>query len=101
MESNQMQQAIRSFQDAIRLDPTMAGAHVNLGAIHNKLGRYVEAIKAAQDGLKLNPKSAAGHYQLAVAYLKSGQPQLARREHRLLEPLSPELAKELQLLLPK
>lgn len=66
-----------------------------------KLGRHADAIKAAQDGLKQNPKSAAGHYQLAVGYLKSGQAQRAKQEHRPLEPLNPQLAKDLQQLISK
>ena len=98
LESDQTQKARSSFQDAIRLEPTMAGAHVNLGAVYNKLGSHADAIKAAQAGLRINPKSAAGHYHLAVAYLKTGQIQRARAEQRLLEPLNPELAKELSQL---
>ena len=99
MESKQTNAAMGSYQEAIRLDPTLAGPHVNLAAVYNTMGRYADGLKAAQAGLKLNPKSAIGHYQLAIAYLKSGDLQRAEAQQRLLVGLNPELAKELQRLL--
>ena len=44
---------------------------------------------------------AATHYKLGVAYVRLGEWQLARREHRILKKLKPQLAERLHALIPK
>jgi Flp pilus assembly protein TadD len=59
--------AIRQFQETIRVDPRHAQAHNNLGIALAKQGQTDEAIRHFQEALRLNPDSAEARKNLAIA----------------------------------
>src|ERR1051325_1286375 len=69
--------AIYHFKEVIRLDPSRAGAHVNLGAVYNRLGQYDEALAALRRGIQLDTNRAEGYYNLALVYKHLGQLDMA------------------------
>ncbi len=64
----QMQEAIREFEAALRIDPDFVNAHYNLGVAFSKLpGHLPEAISEWRTALRINPNVASAHYNLGVA----------------------------------
>jgi Flp pilus assembly protein TadD len=69
---------IRHLQQAIALDPNLAAAHRNLGALHLQRGEYAAAEVALQQALRLEPDVAIAHYNLGMLYRSTGQQQRAQ-----------------------
>ena len=53
-------EAIKAYDEAIKLDPKYAMAWNNKGLALNSQGKYNEAIKAYDEAIKLDPKYAHG-----------------------------------------
>jgi tetratricopeptide (TPR) repeat protein len=58
------EEAIQAYQKAIELDPTSAGAHVNLGTIYFHLRRWEEAERQYRRALEADPQYALAHFNL-------------------------------------
>ena len=65
-------QAKAEFQTVVRLDPTNADAHANLGCALNAEGKWDEGIKELKIALQLNPNLAAAHCNMAVLLYDRG-----------------------------
>lgn len=91
--------AIRSYKQAIKLDPTLSKPHNNLGLAFAALGRVAEAVKEFKQAVQLKPDYAEAHYNLGVAYLQLGRKPEAEQQHRILLKLKPELAAKLEALI--
>ena len=81
-EKNQIDEAIRQFQEAIRLKPVFADAHNNLGAALGRQGQADEAIRQFQEAIRLNPENAEARNNLATALDHAGRPDEAIRQLR-------------------
>jgi tetratricopeptide (TPR) repeat protein len=74
MWTSRSDRAIAAFQEAIRLNPSFAAAHVLLGQMYLYRGRPEETIRLAEKGIRLSPSDprlyiwlpalAGAHYQL-------------------------------------
>ena len=64
----QIEAAIKAFQAAIRLKPTWAEAHNELGLRFLSLGKYDEAAAAFKEALRYKPEFADAHKNLGVVY---------------------------------
>lgn len=84
------EQAIESLQTALRLDPNLAAAHVNLAWLLNRLGRTAEAIPHFEKAVELNPRDARALDQLGAAYTSADRAADAERVLRKALTLSPE-----------
>jgi tetratricopeptide (TPR) repeat protein len=62
---------------AVKLEPSMPEAHLELGKLYADAGRMDEAMKELKSALHLSPKLDAAHYKLAQLYQRAGQSQLA------------------------
>ena len=65
-------EAIKCYDEAIRLDPKLAETWCNKGAALTNLGNYDEAIKACDEAIRLDPKSAIAWDVKGYCYLESG-----------------------------
>ena len=65
--------AIKSFNQTLRLDPSHFKAHNNLGVIFVELGQTEQAIHHWQMAVKINPDDLLSHYNLGDAFAKKGQ----------------------------
>ncbi|MGO8930630.1 MAG: tetratricopeptide repeat protein [Limisphaerales bacterium] len=79
-EKDQIDEAIREFQEAIRLKPDYALAHSNLGIALNRKGQIDEGISQYREAIRLKPDYAEAHKNLGMALVKKGQIDEAIRE---------------------
>jgi Flp pilus assembly protein TadD len=73
VETNRLDDAKAAFERAIRLNPNLAIAHSNLGAILGVKGDMYGALEELEKSIQLDPQSARAHNNLALAYLKLGK----------------------------
>jgi tetratricopeptide (TPR) repeat protein/tRNA A-37 threonylcarbamoyl transferase component Bud32 len=66
--------AERAAADALRLDPTLAAAHLARGMVCRQARRYDDAVQAFQAALRIEPADAEALNQLANTYDELGDP---------------------------
>lgn len=71
-------EAIDAFEEAIRLDPALAGARAELGKVLLGRGETQKAIEHLEQAASLDPDNPAPAYLLAQAYRRTGQTDRAR-----------------------
>ena len=72
-EKGQSDEAIREFQEALRLKPGYAQAHNNLGVAIVRKGQINEGISQYHEALRLKPDYALAHSNLGIALVRKGQ----------------------------
>jgi tetratricopeptide (TPR) repeat protein len=98
-DSSREQETIEAlFKKAIRLNPQLAAAHLQLGIFYSERGdstaatpEYREAIRRAASDKEI---LADAHYRLAQAYVRSGDKAKADEEFRLHRDLAKQNADE-------
>jgi tetratricopeptide (TPR) repeat protein len=95
-------EAIGKFQEAIRINPSFADAHVNLAVALSLQGKVAEAIPHYAEALRLQPghREARNHY--AEALERVGRLDEAAQQYRLslqMDPSQPEALAGLGLVL--
>lgn len=73
-------EVIEAYQKAVELDPTSAGALVNLGTIQFNARNWKEAERYYIEALKADPQYALAHFDLANLYDERGD-RLQALEH--------------------
>lgn len=68
------------LEKAIRLDPTFAAAHLQLGILFQEGGETLQAIANLQHAVALQPDLADAHFRLAQLYRKAGEGAQSRAE---------------------
>ncbi len=76
-KKGQTDEAIRQYQEAIRLKPAFAEAHNNLAAALDARGQTDEAIGHYQEAIRLKPAFAEAHNNLGSALFKQGRTEAA------------------------
>jgi tetratricopeptide (TPR) repeat protein len=84
------EEAIACFKEALKIKPTYAGAHMNLGYTYGKLSRLDEEVSEYKQALKINPDLTEAHYNMANAYRISGKFEEAIAEYRLVLTFKPD-----------
>src|SRR5208283_1018083 len=81
-----LNEAIRQFQEALRLKPDYAEAHNNLGIALNYEGQFDEAIAQYQEALRLKPHDTKALYNLGIALSNEGRlDEAAARDQEVLK----------------
>jgi len=91
-ESGKYKEAIKSYKQAIRIDPDFVHAHNNLGAAYYMLGRYQEAIKSHKQALRIDPDYRDAHYNLGIAYYELDKYEEAIKSYKHAIRIDPDLA---------
>ncbi len=91
LEKGQTDEAIRQYQEAVRLKPDYAEAHNNLGVALDTNGQTDEAIRELQEALRLKPDFAEAYYNLGKALGRKGQTDEAIRQFQEFVRLKPDL----------
>ena len=89
-EKGQTDEAIRQFEEGVRLKPDDAYTHYNLGIAFDKQGQGDKAIGQLQEALRLEPDYADAHYNLGVAFFQQGRTAEAIGQFRETIRLQPD-----------
>jgi predicted Zn-dependent protease len=89
---NDLPNAAYHFKEVTRLDPLRAGAHINLGAVYNRLDQAEEAITVLRRGIQLDTHRPEGYYNLGLAYRRKKQLDLAIQAYHEAVRLNPRMA---------
>jgi tetratricopeptide (TPR) repeat protein len=84
------------LEKAVRLDPRLGVAFLQLGIVYSEQNPLSKAISAYQNAILINPAMEEAHYRLAQAYRKTGQSAKARTEIELYQKLSQQSAQALE-----
>ena len=74
VRASRLNDALRDFADALRIEPDHVAARVNLGQVLQRLGRTDEAIAAFDHAIRLDPGRARVRWARAVARLERHGP---------------------------
>ncbi|MBO0800412.1 MAG: tetratricopeptide repeat protein, partial [Blastocatellia bacterium] len=75
-----LMQVETSLKKAVALDPKLAEAWFELGALYSEQQKYAEAIAALRKAVALKPDLSKAHYRLSQIYQRTGQKELAAQE---------------------
>jgi tetratricopeptide (TPR) repeat protein len=88
----QADEAIRHYQDAIRLKPDYPEAHYNLGNELARKGDIDEAIRHYQEAIRLKPDYAETYYNLGLVLTGKGRMEEAIRQFQAAIRVKPDYA---------
>jgi tetratricopeptide (TPR) repeat protein len=91
-KKGQVDEAIRQYQETIRLKPDYVEARNNLGAALLKRGQVDEAIRLFQETARREPANAYTHNNLGIALCKKGQMDEAINQFQEAIRLKPDYA---------
>lgn len=94
LQSFHWQEAIRQYQEYLKVHPENYLAWVGLANVQSRLGRFPEAIASFIQAAKIRPDKSQLHYYLSQLYRLTGQKNEAWKEIQLsvkLEPLDIDL----------
>jgi len=77
--AGQQGEAVPAFQEAIRLNPSSAEAHLELGKTELKVGRVNAAIVELEEALHLSPGNVQARRVLSQAYQRAGDAKRAAK----------------------
>lgn len=84
------------LQKAVRIDPKLGAAYLQLGILYSRRGDFSRAISAYQRAIEVSPEDGnpqrdetleEAHYRLAQAYLRAGDQAKAQEELQLHQKL--------------
>jgi tetratricopeptide (TPR) repeat protein len=84
--------AAAAYRRALELDPGLAAAHTNLGALAHRRGNAAEARACFQAALALDPDQPEARYDLAHVLIEAGELEVAAAELRRVLELVPDSA---------
>lgn len=92
MQARNLEMAMRDYEGAIRLEPSLAEAHVNLGiALLHRGGRDQDAIAALTRGIEMKPaRPEVALYTRAVAYEMVGNTRAAYEDYAAAAAAKPD-----------
>lgn len=65
--------ACKAYEEAVRLDPSLAEAHVNVGRLYHEAGRLGDAESSYRSAITHSPDLAVAHFNLGVVLEDQGQ----------------------------
>ena len=92
-DRNKVDEAIKSYRIALKIDPVYAKANYNLGNALARMGRLEKAIKNYRMALKINPAYADAYYNLGITQARMGRLKKAIKSYRQSLKINPTFAK--------
>ena len=71
--------AIQAFERAVKADPDLLDAHIQLGSLYLGNGRLVEAERSFRNAIEVDENNPTGYGSLALVYAQRGDVERARQ----------------------
>ncbi len=81
-QQGQYAEAIKDYDQVIRLDPNYADAYINRGLAKRKLGQYAEAIKDYDQVIRFDPNDVSAYNNRGVAKENLGLFEDAKKDYQ-------------------
>jgi hypothetical protein len=88
--AGKVQEAIREYEQALRIKPDYADAHCNLGSALRRVDKLEDAIAHYEQALRIKPDYALAHNNLGVALWQTGKPKEAIRHYEQALRINPD-----------
>jgi tetratricopeptide (TPR) repeat protein len=82
------------LQKAVRIDPKLAPAYLQLGILYSAQNKFPEAISSYQKAIASDPQMEDAHYRLAQLYTRAGDKAKAQQELQLFNQSKNEKAEQ-------
>lgn len=89
LKQEKTDEAIKTYQEAIRIYPNRSEFHRALGDIYIQQEKEEEALKAYEKAVKFDPDDTEARYSLGLSYIKSGDLTKARDQFAKVTQLTP------------
>jgi len=77
LKAGRYEEAVKEYEEVIRLDPSLVEAHANLGLGYHMLGQYKRAVEQFEKALQVSPMLLGANLFVGIDYLKLGLPAKA------------------------
>jgi tetratricopeptide (TPR) repeat protein len=84
------------LRKAIRLDPGLGAAYLQLGVVYADRNDDTNAIAAFRKAIEVSPATEEAHYRLGQTYARTGQKEKAREELETYERISRKSQQEIE-----
>ena len=91
-QKGEVEDAIRHYNLALKINPNYAQAHFNLGVVFLKKGALNDAIAECKQALKIDPDYMEAHFDLGAALALQGNLDEAAGQYRKVLEISPDYA---------
>ncbi|MGB2864101.1 MAG: tetratricopeptide repeat protein [Sedimentisphaerales bacterium] len=98
-KSENPEEAIQNYKEAIRTNPNDFDAHFGLGGCYSELGNEEEAMKANTEAIRIRPDYAFAHLALGLNYHNLGHYDEAIETYKQAMRLEPSVADTAQMLI--
>lgn len=98
-KSENLEEAIQSYKEAIWTNPNNFDAHFGLGGCYSRLGYEEEAMKATKEAIRIRPDYAFAHIALGLNYCKLGRYEEAIETYKQAMRLEPSVTGTAELLI--
>lgn len=88
----QLNEALTSYQTALKIQPDKAAAYTNIGVVYYQSGKFDDAVQQMQKALELDPDDAETHYMLGATYVQQQKWDEAEKSFNTAIELKPDLA---------
>lgn len=92
LEEDSPEEARRAYEEALRLEPAMVDAHINLGLLFHRDGKLQEAERCYRKAIAHAPQEVLGHFNLAVVLTDAGNRAGAIKAYKTVVSLAPSFA---------
>lgn len=86
---DRVEEAIKNYQEAIRIYPSDDTFHVALGDLYLEEKMLEEAVESYEAAVRINPNDAESRYSLGQSCLESGETDRAREQFNQVVRISP------------
>jgi tetratricopeptide (TPR) repeat protein len=84
------------FQKAIRIDPKLGPAYLQLGIVYADRQDFQKAITAYQKAIEVAPQLEEAYYRLSQAYTRTGDKMQAQKQLQLYDEVSKKTAEQIE-----
>ena len=88
----ELQNAVLSFQEIVKIKPDFAEGYNNLGIVLVDIGKTTEAIESYQKAIKIKPDYAEAYYSLGIVQKDTGQIEEAIKSYEKAITIKPDYA---------